>query len=259
MDKIGNIEIRVLGKSGNLTLKPDNYDIRHIASILQNVEDFLFPNRKKDRPLITYDIQEGSVKHVFKTSMQYVIAFNAILSQIQASQSLDFLDLKTARAFESFQDLAVQKDYEFQLRTSVQEDVELSISPKTKFYRTENVWVDAEFYFFGMLTNAGGKNKANIHLDTEEYGLVTIDTGKDFLKGQEENLLYKELGVRAIGKQNLETAEIDTKSLKLLDLIDYHPRYDAEYLDALIAKATKSWEGIDPDDWLANLRGEYEG
>ncbi len=70
MDKIGDIEIRVVGKSGNLELKPDNYDIRHIASILQNVEDLLFPNGKKDRPLITYDIQEGSVRHIFKTPIQ---------------------------------------------------------------------------------------------------------------------------------------------------------------------------------------------
>jgi len=46
VDKIGDIEIRVVGKSGNMELKPDNYDIRHIASILQNVEDLLFPTHK---------------------------------------------------------------------------------------------------------------------------------------------------------------------------------------------------------------------
>jgi len=39
MDKIGDIEIRVVGKSGNMNLTPANYDIKHIASILQNVED----------------------------------------------------------------------------------------------------------------------------------------------------------------------------------------------------------------------------
>jgi hypothetical protein len=33
VEKIGDIEIRVIGKLGNLELKPDNYDIRHIVSI----------------------------------------------------------------------------------------------------------------------------------------------------------------------------------------------------------------------------------
>jgi len=47
MEKLGDIEFRVFGKSGNQELKPDNYDIKHIASLLQNVEDLLFPNNKK--------------------------------------------------------------------------------------------------------------------------------------------------------------------------------------------------------------------
>jgi hypothetical protein len=80
VEKIGSIEIRVVGKSGNQNLTPDNYDIKHIAAIMQNVEDLLYPSNKKDRPTITYDIQEGSVRHLFKTTIQTIIGFSAILS-----------------------------------------------------------------------------------------------------------------------------------------------------------------------------------
>lgn len=100
MEKIGDIEIRVVGKSGNLNLSPDNYDIKQIAYLLQNVEDLLYPTHKKDRPIITYDIQEGSVRHIFKTSIQAVIGFSALLSQIQSQNNIDFLELRTARAIE---------------------------------------------------------------------------------------------------------------------------------------------------------------
>jgi hypothetical protein len=258
VEKIGEIEIKVVGKSGNLELKPENYDIKHIASILQNVEDLLYPNNKKDRPLITYDIQEGSVRHIFKTPIQYIIGFSAILGQIQMSNSIDFLDLKTAKAIESIQQLSQQKNYEFHFSTSVKRDVELSINPSTRFFRTENIWSDAEFYFYGILKDAGGKNKANIHIDTDEYGYLAIETGQDFLKEKEENLLYKKFGVRAIGKQNLETGEIDTKSLRLVELINYNPKFDSDYLNSLISKAKKSWNGIDTNEWLSNLRGGYE-
>lgn len=258
MDKIGNIEIKVVGKSGNLELKPENYDIKHIASILQNVEDLLYPNNKKDRPIITYDIREGSVRHIFKTPVQYIIGFSAILGQIQVSNSIDFLDLKTARAIESIQQLSQQKNYEFQFSTSVKKGVELSINPNTGFFRTENTWVDAEFYFYGTLKDAGGKSKANIHLDTDDHGYLTIETGQHFLMEREENLLYKKYGVRAKGKQNLDTGEIDTKSLELVELINYNPEFDPDYLSALILKAKNKWKGVDADEWLSNLRGEYE-
>lgn len=258
MEKIGDIEIRVVGKSGNLNLSPDNYDIKQIAYLLQNVEDLLYPTHKKDRPIITYDIQEGSVRHIFKTSIQAVIGFSALLSQIQSQNNIDFLELRTARAIEEIQKISRQKNYEFQIKTSLEKDAELKINRSTKFFRTENTWVDAEFYFYGILKDAGGKSKANIHIDTSDYGYLSIETGEEFLKEREDNLLYKNYGVRATGKQNMDTGEVDTKSLKLVELIDYNPKFDNDYLKTLINKAKNNWKGIDADEWLLNLRGGYE-
>jgi len=258
VEKIGDIEIRVVGKSGNLNLSPDNYDIKQIAYLLQNVEDLLYPTHKKDRPIITYDIQEGSVRHIFKTSIQAVIGFSALLSQIQSQNNIDFLELRTARAIEEIQKISRQKNYEFQIKTSLEKDAELKINRSTKFFRTENTWVDAEFYFYGILKDAGGKSKANIHIDTSDYGYLSIETGEEFLKEREDNLLYKNYGVRATGKQNMDTGEVDTKSLKLVELIDYNPKFDNDYLKTLINKAKNNWKGIDADEWLLNLRGGYE-
>lgn len=258
MEKIGNIEIRVVGKLGNEELNPKNYDIKHIATILQNIEDLLYPTNKKDRPIITYNIQEGSVKHLFKTTIQTVIGFSAILLQVKSNNSIDFLELKTARAIENIQKLSRQKDYEFQIKTSLNKEYELTINPFTNFFRTENIWVVAEFYFYGILRDAGGKSKVNIHLDTADFGYLSIETGEEFLKEREENLLYKRFGVRANRKQNIETGEIDTKSLKLIELIDYNPKFDSVYLDSLINKAKENWKNVTPNEWLFNLRGGYE-
>ena len=145
MEKFGDIEIRVVGKTGNFELSPDNYDIKQIASILQNVEDLLYPTNKKDRPVITYNIQEGSVRHIFKTSIQTIIGFSALLNQVYSENSIDFLELKTARALEDIQKIAQQKDYEFQIKTSLDKDFELRINASTKFFKSENKWSDAEF------------------------------------------------------------------------------------------------------------------
>jgi hypothetical protein len=259
VEKTGFIQIRISGSKGNIDLSPDNYDIREVISILENAENLLFPGDKKERPPITYKIEEGSVKHIFKTSIQYIIGFNAILGQINQVQNIDFLDLATARALENIQDIAAKKDYTFLINTSINNSNEVAINRTTRYYRTEAVWVDAEYYLYGKVTNAGGKDKANIHILTEEFGMIRIETPISFLEEYEDNLLYKTFGVRAIGKQHSETGELDKSSLKFLELVHYQPKYDENYLQSLREKAKKSWLGsINPDDWLKQIRGGYD-
>lgn len=258
MDKTGEIEIKVTGSKGNMDLSPDNFDIFEITSILQQMEDMLYPNNKKDRPIISYDIERGSIRNIFRTGIQAIIGFNAVLLQIDKSKTIDFLELKTAKAIEGIQELAYKKDYAFEVKTSLSESFSLNINANTRYLRTEHLWIDAEFYLYGMLTNAGGKSKANIHLDTEDFGSITIETPKEYLKEKEENLLYKKFGVRVVGKQNKDTGEMDRSNLKLIELINYDPEYDEEYLSSLVGKAKGKWTGVNADEFLSDFRGSYD-
>lgn len=257
MDQRGTIEIRVSGNKGNLELSPDIYDIKEIVQIFDAVESILFSGSKKQRPEISYSIERGSVRHIFKTSFQSIVATSAILASVLKTGSIDKLDLPTARAIEKLQADAISKNYDFTITTSEWHDGELRITPQTHYQRSSDIWVDAEVYLYGTLTDAGGKDKSSIHLDTKEYGQVTIDSDKEYLKSFPENLLYKEFGIRAKGKQSLATGEIDMSSLKLISLQGYRPVYDENYLNGLIAKASKSWGGVDVDRFLSDLRG-YE-
>ena len=259
MEKIGFIEIRITGSKGNLDLSPENYDIREIITMLENAEKLLYPGDKRDRPNISYKIEEGSVKHILKTSIQYIIGFNAIIGQVNKLQNIDFLDLNTARSFENIQDIAAKKDYVFSIKTSLENSNEIRLDKTTFFHRTEAIWADAEFYFYGRVTNAGGKDKANIHVVTEDVGTVKIQTPISFLEQYDENLLYKTFGIRATGKQHSETGEIDTTSLKFISLVEYQPKYDELYLKQLREKAKKTWLGnINADNWLREIRGGYD-
>jgi hypothetical protein len=259
MNNIGYIEIRISGSKGNIALAPDIYDIREVITMLENTENLLYSGDKGERPIISYKIEEGSVKHIFRTSVQYIIGFNAIIGQINQVQNIDFLDSKTAKAIENIQDIATKKDYVFSLSTSVASTNEIKIDKSTRFRRTESIWADAEFYFYGKVTNAGGKDRANIHINTEEFGTIRIETPISFLEQYDENILYKSFGVRVIGKQHSETGEIDKSTLKFIELVDYQPRYDIDYLESLRKKATNSWLGkLDPDSWLREVRGGYD-
>lgn len=259
MGNTGHIEINISGSKGNIKLSPDNFDIKEIIPILENVENLLFPKEKKSRPLVSYDIQEGSVKHVFRTTLQYIIGFNAIIGQINNSQNIDFLDAETAKAFENFQASAIKKDYVFHIKTSLPTSNAIYITKETNLIRTEAIWTDAEFYFYGKITNAGGKDRANIHIVTDDLGTIRVQTPISFLEKYEENMLYKNLGIRAKGKQQSETGEIDTSSLDFIELIDYEPKYDEKYLKTLRDRAKKNWLGkTNPEIWLLQVREGYE-
>jgi hypothetical protein len=259
VDKIGYIEIRVTGSKGNLAISPDNLDIREIIPILENAENLLFPVNKKDRPSISYSIEEGSVRHVFKISMQYVIGFNAVLGQIVQEKAIDFLELNTAKAFENIQQQASKNNYSFIIKTCLDLSNEVCIDKNTRYYRKIDTWVDAEFYFYGKITHAGGKEKGGIHLLTEEFGTIRIETPILFLEQYDENLLYKKFGIRATGKQHTVTGDIDVSSLFFVELIEFQPRYDQDYLKRLRDKAKKSWlEHIDAPTWLNEMRGDYD-
>lgn len=256
MEKTGYIEIHIQGKLGNLDLTPEYYDIRDLSKVIEQVEHLLTPTDKKNRPIISYHVEQGSVRHLFKTSIQLIIGFNAILGQINAQNNIDFLESETAKAVEYLQELAKKNDYIYSLKTSLDNSAVVKISSESHFQRTESIWVEAEFYFYGKVTNAGGKDKANIHLSTEEFGTIRIQTPIEFLSKYEDNLLYKTFGVRVLGKQHIETGEIDKQSLSFLELIDYDGRYNESYLDTLIEKSSPNWSDIsDADSWLRELRG----
>lgn len=255
MEKNEYIELIVSGFKGAIELTPETFDVKEVIEVIEQTERLLFPGDRTNRPLLTYRIEEGSVRNIFKTSAQVVIGFAALLTQIIKSQQIDFLELNSAKAIETFQQMAIEKDYEFEIKTSLLESPILKINKSTYFFRTEEEWIDAEFYFYGIVTNAGGKDKANIHLYSSEYGTLIIKTPQTFLKKVEKNILYKEYGVRAKGKQNTSTGEIDKGSLEFIELLDYEISYNEQYLKSLREKASKWLKNIDPDKLMNELRG----
>ena len=67
------------------------------------------------------------------------------------------------------------------------------------------------------------------------------------------------MGIRAKGKQHSETGEIDTSTLTFIELVDYQPKYQEDYLNGLIEKASQSWTKItDKDNLLKEVRGSYD-
>lgn len=252
MESLSTLEVRVTGSFAGNQLTPATYDIRDIIPILSSVDDLLC-SEKKDRPLVTYDLSEGSVRHVFKTSSNIVIALSLLISKIDTDKSIDFLDIKKVKAIEVMQNMAYSKQYTFNITTSLNQNTFLEISPLTNYIHKNNLLLEMEYYFFGTVMNAGGKISSNIHLDTKDFGLVTIATSKEILENHTENIVYKEIGIRAIGKQSL-SGELDKGSFKLIEIMNHNYRFDQDYMLKLKNASSNGWSNINPDEWLSKFR-----
>lgn len=257
MDK-NEISLRIIGKKGDEPLSPANFDIGQIRFLLEKVENLLYPDKRKrkNRPTISYEMKEGSVLNVFKTSMQSVLLVSSMLGVIEQDNGyIDKLEIASAQAIEELQAYALRHNYDIEIGTSDKPEHVFRITPATHYVRRENIMVDIECYYYGTLTDAGGKDKANIHLDTKEAGALIIQTDKEYLAGYHGNPLYKKFGVRVRAKKNILTGDIDTSNLVLVELMDYQPKFDEEYLQDLIRKATPKWRGVNADEWLNHVRG----
>ncbi|MCB9178698.1 MAG: hypothetical protein H6590_04670 [Flavobacteriales bacterium] len=258
MERTATFEVVVSGTKGGQPMMPEDFNIKALRELLTEVEVLLFPgSSSRDRPVISYEVQPGSVRNLFRTGVQAVAQTSAVLALVASSGTIDMLEPRTARAIEAMQRWAQEGDVAFALRTSLPGSPELIIDRTTHYLRTEAVSVETELYLYGRVVDAGGKERSNIHLQVDGQGIHVIDASKEFLEGLDKNILYHRMGVRAMGRQNLQTGEIEKNSLKLLELIDYDEHFEEAYLKRLQAKARGWLKDTDPDQYLNDVRGTY--
>lgn len=255
MQNLDYIEVHIKGLSGGNQLTPYNYDIADLKDMLSIIIN-LFPNASGNNSTLSLKIEDGSVRQLFYGSKQRVLLAATLIGMLVGNETLDGIDPKTACQVELLQKTAIAKGYTYEIFTNQSLDEQpLCVSPATKFQRIETTWVDGEFYLYGNIVNAGGKAEPNIHLDTKDFGVLTISTNRNYLENQTTNLIYHTCGVRAVGKQNVVTGEFDKGTLELIELIDYSADFDSDYLEKCIKKASPSWKDVEnPTEWLYHIR-----
>lgn len=251
------IEVHISGKRGSEQLRPDNYDISELQETIELVKRLLPREKNDNESVVSLEIKDGSVRQIYKTTRQRVAVAATIIGMVIGNTYLENIDKPTAEIFEKFQNFAKGSGLTYDISTSIKKDEKLSISPTTNYKRHAIQWVDGEFYLYGSIYLAGGKNNSKIYINTKDYGTLGINIDKSYISSLDENMLYKDCGIVALGKQDANTYELDGNSLTFVKFIrNYKPSLDLDYLDHCIERATEQWGGIDSyNEWLAYTRG----
>ena len=249
------ISIKLTGKTSQGNLNPKDIDIAETKELLADVETLLFPTKaeKEERPKVSYEVQEGSVKNLFFIPAANVIMFTALISEVGKRGNTDLLQQKAAAIIDKWQKKSFAYGREYIITSSVNETPFLIINRETKFIAPQTDWVNTTLYLYGEIFEEGGLSSSNLHILTERYGKLTVDATKEQLTSG-TNKLYNFYGLWVNGKQNVATGFL--KDLSLIDFLTHQLDYDELALSKQIEKATASWKKVkDKDAWLTDVKG----
>lgn len=258
MDKEGVLKIHIDGKSegkdNNKKLSPSNFDISELIQLLTQIENLLSPINTENS-LITYKLKSGSIANEIHTEDITVLErLQHIFKNRNINNTFKAVNTKQADAINYFQEMSKKKDRNIKITNSVDPAFELNITPETNYRAEEELYVDTELTLYGVITYIGGKNSSSIHLDTEEYGVVTVYTKDYVLRSIKKNMIYQEVAMNVSCRQSVYSYKL--RDLNLISFVDYSSEYNKEYLDKLIAIGTDRWKDVDDTDaWLRDLRG----
>lgn len=253
MEEQGYIELRIDNKDKNLS--PKDIDISDVKELISDIESFLYPTRqeKKDRPHISYDLEEGSAKHKFFLPISAVLLFNGLTNEIKSRNNIDFLDYKRQFIIDKFQKKVLKEGLVIEFNNSISKDNNLVIDSSTSFEIVSAPFYEGEFYLYGEIYQEGGKNP-NVHISNAKYGNLTISATKEqIMEGDKRT--YKVYGLKVRGKKSFEDNKLF--DLELIEYITYNPVFNKSLLNKAISKASENLSKItNVDGWINDLRAE---
>ncbi len=256
MENNSYISVIIYGKTAEGNLNPRDIDIAETKELLSDVETLLYPSKseKEERPKVSYEVKDGSVKNLFFIPAAKAIMFTALMSEVGKQGNVDLLDIKQASIIDKWQRKAYTTGRQYSIASSVSTDQEfIKITKESQYIAPQTEWVNTSLYLYGKIYEEGGLNRVNLHILTDRYGKRVVDATEEQLTTG-TNKLFQIYGVWVKGKQNLQSGLL--KDLTLIDFLTYQTEYDDIALNKLIEKASKSWKKVkDKDGWLSDIRG----
>lgn len=236
-------------------MHPNELDIRDLKDFLDAASKIMRPEKKDRTETVSLDILDNCITLKLETSSDRLTRnLQDRLTSLEKTRNLSIHPKSFRNGMIQLKKLAKRIKEPIILGTSFAEPDEFfSLDADTFLADNETHWFKTELYVYGKVRNAGG-SKPNIHIETDYYGVLIVDTPLNILETLKENILYHEYGVRVEAEQNTD-GEIKDKRAKFIEFLDYSPENSTLLEDLQNGKHQKDWDDItNAVDWIRNLR-----
>lgn len=251
------IEFVLSERVNGVEITPSTIGLSRFNDFNQQVATFIAGSQGLKLDEVRVSVEEGSYKFVVGLTSLLASALEPDLQMLQRQDSLGEIDPKRAEVVARWQARTKgSATLRYAIRPHGLAAGPLELSAATDFRIGEiEPWVKVEKYLFGIVTDMGGAQKANVHIRLEDSGqIVQIGTNQGYLREQQENRLYHKVLVRVEAEQHFRTRQL--RKLRLLSFEDYQPGYDEAALDRFAEQGRRVWADVpDAVEWVRKLRG----
>lgn len=253
MIPIDKLRLSINDRIDNNEVSPSHVSLALLGEFQKDVSEFIKgSNNNIDSSKIIISIESGSLAFL-ATGLLTAASLWSDLETLKNTNLLSSIDPKRANVIEKWQASAQKNPHRHYSVSDKSNMLFFTINSDSNFHKSEDIWVKVEKYLYGTITNMGGKNKANIHIDLENGEILPpISTTQNLLAQGEQNRLYRNSLVHISAEENLRTGKL--RNLTLLSFEDHNPVYDENEFNLMVEKGTKAWSGV-PLSWLEDLRG----
>lgn len=230
---------------------PNNIRYQLLKSQVDSWKDLL---AEGEDPIIQFE--EGSLRIVFMLAAAAYAALTADIDTLLQGRT-EGLNLPSRLKWYKKISTEAQNGIEYRLERA--DGTEIATinrenSSKLRKTTTRSYLLDMETELEGIVVDAGGQGKPNIHMETRR-GKYTVSATREQLSKIEGNILYKQIRLAVACKYDL-TANT-TRDYVLKDIVELSDDIEEEAVNAVIAHGTEVWKDVeDPYKWLAEMRGE---
>ena len=203
-------------------------------------------------------IEDGSFRLAVTLDAAIAATLAPDFARLQQQDSLGDIDPMRARVIREWQAEARKyPDRAYSIEEIGDVDVKpVTVNVQSDYHRRDDdQWVQVEKYLTGKIYEAGGKNKANLHLLLEDSNqAIIIETPEELLRNDPQNRLYHEARLRVTARQNLRTGQL--KEFRLLEFAELAREFDETAYQRLVERGTQAWAGVaDAGAWVEEQRG----
>lgn len=252
------VTLSLIDASQGYEATPERVRLSVLADFTRDVEVFLRGKlREVDSSAIDVAIRPGSVALVTQPIASAPGLFRDLRS-LSVSELIDALDPKRREIVERWQKLA-RADRKISFKVAAPFLFSPVVVSADTDYRADDAdqWVRVERYVRGEIQDLGGATRANAHVRLPDGSSLTVGTERGVLREDSINRLYKQAVLRIQAQYNVLTREL--KDARLLEFVQYEPRFDAGDLERLNRRGAQAWKDVaDASAWVDALRGGAE-
>lgn len=239
-------------------ISPENIDALEIAKFITSLVEAIKPlteNFEEVSPLLNFqNIAHGSVALTFSSRRSDTYSAYSELTNRISTNNYYGLPTKSIDALNAISKQSKRLGCAAEFHNLENHSV-AKITPFTVIKEDEPIYIEGETTIYGYIESVGGK-KPHVRLELSNGSKISCEAKDREQIRKLGGLLYTEIGL--VGTAKWRIPEMEMERFEIKEILEYRGASFSETMDFLSKIAGNSFDNLDVENWLTEIRGDVE-